>query len=69
MATYEEIQTYIKQKYGITVKTCWIAHVKELCGLNPKIAVNRQSLTRRKHPCPSNKIAIIKEAFKHFRMI
>ena len=33
MATYEEIQDYIKQKYGFTPKTCWIAHVKEICGL------------------------------------
>jgi len=35
MATYKEVQEYIKKKYGFIVKTCWIAHVKEMCGLNP----------------------------------
>ena len=33
MATYRQIQEYVKQEYGCTVKTCWIAHVKELNGL------------------------------------
>jgi hypothetical protein len=68
MATYKEIQAYIKRKHGIAVKTCWIAHVKEMCGLNPRIASNRHSLKERVNPCPPNKVAIIKDAFKHFGM-
>lgn len=28
-ATNKEIEDYVKKKYGFTVKTCWIAHVKE----------------------------------------
>src|SRR5438132_6307968 len=38
MATYEKIQKWIRENYGYTVKSCWIAHVKEMCGLNPRAA-------------------------------
>jgi len=69
MATYKKIQEYIKKKYGFTVKTCWIAHVKEMCGLNPRIAANRYSLRSRENPCPADKIEPIKDTFKHFSMI
>ena len=41
MATYGDIQNYIKNKYGYTIKTCWIAHVKEMCGLDVKISPRR----------------------------
>jgi hypothetical protein len=66
MATYEEIQDYIKQKYGFIPKTCWIAHVKEICGLPVRKPWNR--LRERSHPCPPEKIENIKDAFKHFKM-
>ena len=33
MATYKQIQDGVKKNYGFTVKTCWIADVKEMCGL------------------------------------
>lgn len=29
MATYKQIQEYIKQKHGYIPKSCWIAHMKE----------------------------------------
>jgi hypothetical protein len=64
MATYEEIQDFIKQKYGFTQKTCWIAHVKEICGL----PVRKNRLGERSHPCPPERIENIKDAFKHFKM-
>ena len=69
MATYREIQEWVRSNYGYTVKTCWIAHVKEMCGLQPNIAPNRFDLTKRLNPCPSNKVGPIKQAFKHFGMI
>ena len=69
MATYYQIQEYIKKKYGYSVKTCWIADVKEQCGLNPRIAPNREVISKRKHPCPDEKIKSIKDAFKEFGMI
>ena len=34
MATYKEIQAYVKEKYGFQPKTCWIAHMKEVCGIS-----------------------------------
>lgn len=69
MASYKEIQKYVKQKHGYSVKTCWIAHVKELCGIVGKVAPNRLNIYSRANPCPDNKLGAIKEAFKHFRMI
>ena len=40
MATYKEIQGYVKDKYNITVKTCWISDKKECHGLDKKVASN-----------------------------
>lgn len=37
MATYKEIQEYIEKKYNISVKTCWIADMKEYHGLPNKL--------------------------------
>lgn len=68
MATYKEIQDYIKINYGSTVKTCWIAHMKEVCGLDRKNAINRKDPIKRKYPCPEDKQEFIREAFRHFNM-
>ena len=69
MATYKEIQEFIKSQYGFVPKSCWIAHVKEKCGLSPKISHNRRDINVRQVPCPCDKIGIIEEAFRHFKMI
>ena len=69
MATYKEIQTYVRENHSITIKTCWIADMKEKCGLPKKIAPNRISKDSKVYPCPVDKEEIIKEAFKHFEMI
>ncbi|OLS33875.1 hypothetical protein BTR25_23730 [Bacillus sp. MRMR6] len=68
MATYKEIQDYIKQKHGYSVKTCWIAHMKEVFGLKPKISPNRHSTDSRVHPCPLGKQDDLRQAFQHFEM-
>jgi hypothetical protein len=68
MATYEEIQQYVKANYGFKPKTCWIADVKEQCGIQRREAWNRQGLERT-NPCPVTKIECIKDAFRHFGMI
>ena len=65
--TYSEIQNYIRKKHDRVVKTCWIAHAKEICGLNPKRSPRRKG--KRMIPCPDDKLQWIKEAFKHFGMI
>ena len=69
MATYPEIQAYVKETYGFTPKTCWIAHVKELCGLDPAKAPNRLDPEERANPCPPEKIGPIERALRHFGMI
>ncbi len=33
LATYQQIQEWVRQQYGFVPETCWIAHVKESCGL------------------------------------
>jgi hypothetical protein len=69
MATYVEIQAYVKSKYGFVPKTCWIAHAKEICGIPVKEAPNRLDLDTRANPCPRDKLFAIKEAFRYFGMI
>lgn len=69
MATYKQIQEDIRKRYGRTVKTCWIAHVKELNGLNPYKAPNRLSHTKRSNPCPENIRPIIEDSMRGFKMI
>jgi len=69
MATYKEIQKYIKEKNNRVVETCWIAHMKELHGLNPKIAPNRKSENNRVNPCPEQIKPLIIDAFKYYKMI
>jgi len=68
MATYEQIQEWVKINEGFSVKTCWIAHMKELCGLNPRRSPRRLG-EKRTNPCPENKKPAIKKAFRHFGMI
>lgn len=68
MATYKEIRGWVKNKYGYQPRTCWIADVKEQCGLRVRRAWNRKS-NKRMVPCPKQKVKDIKVAFRHFGMI
>lgn len=68
MATYKEIQDYVRTVSGYTPKTCWIAHCKEIYGLTPRIAPNRQDVAIRKFPCPEDKQEDIRKAFQFFGM-
>jgi len=67
-ATYQEIGKWVKQEFGFTPKTCWIAHCKEIYGLPLGPAPNRQG-DERVEPCPAEKRAAIKKAFQHFGML
>ncbi len=71
MATYKKIQKWVGQKYGYsasTVKTCYIAHCKELAGMKLRRARNRKGDTRA-IPCPEKFKEPIFEAFRHFNML
>jgi hypothetical protein len=69
MTTYKDIQRYVKSNFGYVPKSCWIAHMKEVCGLKPRKAYNRYDSGQRTNPCPKNKQQDIIDAFKHFGMI
>lgn len=47
MATYKEIQDYVKSTYGFVPKTCWIAHMKEVYNIPVKISSNRNSANQK----------------------
>lgn len=69
MATYKIIQNYIRQKYGFTAKSCWIADVKSQHGVPMRIAANRKNPNIRKYPCPARYLAQVEEALRHFTII
>jgi hypothetical protein len=68
MATYRQLQDRVRTAAGYVPKTCWIADVKQKHGLTTRQAPNRQSAAR-KYPCPSDKLASIEAALRHFGMI
>lgn len=69
MATYKQIQEYVKSHHGVSVKTCHIAHVKHLHGFTMKKAPNRISPDSRVYECPEHFVPLIEQAMKHFGMI
>ena len=68
MATYSDISSWVKERYGWTPNACWIAHCKELNGLRLRSTANRQSAERLVQ-CPPSKRGAIEEAFRQFRML
>ena len=68
MATYKQIQSYVKTRFGWTPETCWIAEIKHSLGLPMRQAWNREGEERVK-PCPLAKRQAIEEALRHFEMI
>jgi hypothetical protein len=64
MATYQEIQEDIRQRYHVTVKTCWIADIKRQHGKTTRIASNRLDPGRAKYLCPPDKQPLIEESLK-----
>lgn len=71
MASYDEIKDYVFDKYGFIPKSCWIADIKEECGLPVRVSPQRKATEKcsRSYPCPQKKREPIKEALRHFKMI
>lgn len=69
MATYKQIQEYVKAHNGVSVKTCHIAHVKHMHRFKMRQAPNRISPDSRVYKCPDNFVPLIEQAMKHFGMI
>lgn len=64
MATYLDIQNDVRARYGWVPQSCWIAHVRELNGLEPKRALNRKSPKVREKPCPAHKRDAIEDSMR-----
>ncbi|EOW9564371.1 hypothetical protein QFB84_11035 [Enterobacter hormaechei] len=69
MATYKQIQEYVKVQNGVSVKTCHIAHVKHMQGVQMKRAPNRISPDSRVYECPDIFVPLIEQAMKHYGML
>jgi len=69
MDSYEAIRADIRQRYGLVVKNCWIAHVKELNGLSIRQAPNRIIGARRRYPCPDDARPMIEESLQRLGLL
>lgn len=68
-ATYKEIGEFIKEKYGVSVHSGYIAEVKRKCGLDMRKNYNIPKKNVEKKHCTPEKEKYIMEALKHFGMI
>ena len=69
-ATYDEIKTYVLEKYGLKVSSLYISQVKRKCGLDVGQNYNLSKKEDAKVPqCTPEKETAIMEALKHFQMI
>ena len=69
-ATYQEIQEWVKEKYGFHVTHLNIAQVKRKHGIIERENYNKPKSEDSRQPrCPEEKEKAIKEALKHFQMI
>ncbi len=69
MRTYRQIQEDVSRNEKRWVKTCWIADVKEINGLNPRKAPNRFSGNMRSNTCPDWARPLIELSMRRLRMI
>jgi hypothetical protein len=69
MATYKQIQEDVLAHCKRSVKSCWIAHVKELNGLSVRLAPNRRSTTTRMVPCPDEIRPLIEQSMLRLGML
>lgn len=69
MAIYKQIQDDVRSIHKVVVKSCWIAHVKELNGLQLRQAPNRISFSHRKYPCPEQFRPLIEQSMIKFGIL
>lgn len=69
-ATYDEIKDYIFDKYRVKVSSLYIAQVKQKHGIIERDCYNNSKKDNTKQPqCPPEKVKLIEEALRHFKMI
>jgi hypothetical protein len=61
--TDQEIQKWISRQHGFVPETAWILHCKEQFGLVAPGTAPKEN------PCPPEKVAAIKQAFRRFGML
>lgn len=69
-ATYAEIKDYIKEKYGYSISSLYIAQMKDKAGMDKRENYNHGSGKGLRVPqCTPEKEEAIMDAFRHFKMI
>ncbi len=68
-AGYQRIADEVLRRHGRWVKTCWIAHVRELNGLPVRRAWNRRPGPGRDNPCPRWARPLIEGAMRRFGLL
>lgn len=69
-ATYEKIKQYILDKYDTKVTNLYIAQVKDKYGIIERENYNKpKSADARQPHCQLEKVEMIEEALRYFRMI
>ena len=68
-ATYAEIKDYVKEKYGFSIASSFIAQVKDKLGLDKRLNYNIGSGKTKIAMCPPEKEEAIEDAFRHFGLI
>lgn len=69
-ATYQEIKRFILDKYDTKVSNLYIAQVKEKYGIIERENYNKPKSENAKQPqCPPEKVEMIEEALRYFKMI
>jgi hypothetical protein len=61
--TDQEIQKWISRQHGFVPESAWLQHCKELFGLAAPDAASKEN------PCPPEKVAAIKQAFRRFGLL
>ncbi len=69
-ATYDEIKDYIFDKHCVKVSSLYIAQVKQKHGIIERDCYNNSKKDNTKQPqCPPEKVKLIEEALRYFKMI
>ena len=69
-ATYDEIKDYIFDKHCVKVSSLYIAQIKQKHGIIERDCYNNSKKDNTKQPqCPLEKVKLIEEALRHFKMI
>ena len=70
-ATYAEIKDYVKEKYGLSISSLYIAQIKDKVGLDKRLNYNHGTgkTDGRTLVCHPEKEEAIMDAFRHFNLM